>query len=139
MQTIQIPTYNHLHAAAHEFLKRVPQPSLLALEGAMGAGKTTFIKHLCKALGSADIVTSPTFALVNEYQYAEGIIYHFDFYRLQKPEEALEIGLGDYLYSGAWCLMEWPEIVLPYLPENTIRAEIRVMEKEKRILNLRLP
>ena len=94
----------------------------------MGAGKTTFITALCKALGvQEDAVSSPTFAIVNEYCARGGApVYHFDFYRIERPEEALDIGLYDYLDSGALCLMEWPENIASLLPEETLRVEISV-------------
>lgn len=93
--------------------------SVVLFYGAMGAGKTTFIAALCRALGVEESVSSPSFALINEYHSPEqGPIYHCDWYRLESPEEALEIGLEEYLYSGAWCLMEWPEKIANFLPSQ---------------------
>jgi tRNA threonylcarbamoyladenosine biosynthesis protein TsaE len=93
----------------------------------MGAGKTTFTPAVCKALGVTDPVGSPTFAIVNEYLRADGdYMFHFDFYRINKLSEAVEIGLDDYLYSGCLCMMEWPENVEELLPEETLRVRIKV-------------
>jgi tRNA threonylcarbamoyladenosine biosynthesis protein TsaE len=93
----------------------------------MGAGKTTFIKAICEALGVKDVINSPTFALVNEYrsETANGTVYHFDFYRINSPAEAADLGLMDYFYSGALCFIEWPEKIAEYLPEETVHVYIR--------------
>ena len=94
--------------------------------GYMGAGKTTFIKAICEELGVDDVVTSPTFAIVNEYVTEEGeSVYHFDFYRIKKLEEAYDIGFENYFDSGNLCLIEWPEMIEPLMPEKYIRVEIR--------------
>ena len=98
----------------------------------MGAGKTTFTKAICKALGVDEAVTSPTFAIVNEYA---GPIYHFDFYRLKRVEEAFDMGFEDYLYSGAWCLIEWPERIEDLLPKETVRVHILVEEDGTRTVS----
>jgi tRNA threonylcarbamoyladenosine biosynthesis protein TsaE len=102
----------------------------------MGAGKTTFTTAVCKALGvREDAVSSPTFAIVNEYRAGDGKpVFHFDFYRLEDPAEALDIGLYDYLDSGHLCLMEWPENVEPLLPEETLRVHISVLPDHSRLL-----
>ena len=93
----------------------------------MGAGKTTFIKALCRELGSTDPITSPTFALVNEYSTATNErIFHFDFYRIKSIEEALDIGFDDYIYSGKYCFMEWPENVEALLPDHLVEVKIEV-------------
>lgn len=91
---------------------------LICFEGEMGAGKTTLIKHICKVLGSDDVVTSPTFGIVNEYVGSEGLIYHFDAYRLNDEEEAYDFGIEEYLDSGDWCLIEWPEKIENLLPSK---------------------
>ena len=98
---------------------------VVAFYGPMGVGKTTFIKALCKALGVVDIVNSPTFSIVNEYSTKDdGVIYHFDFYRIEKPEEAYDFGYEDYFYSTSLCLIEWPEKISELLPEETLRIKI---------------
>lgn len=116
-----------LDRAAAEFLEKIGDNTLVAFFAPMGAGKTTFTTALCKALGVTDPVGSPTFAIVNEYLRADGdYMYHFDFYRINKLSEAVEIGLDDYLYSGCLCIMEWPENVEELLPEDTLRVNITV-------------
>ena len=114
--------------AAEEFLSQTRGHNLIAFRAPMGAGKTTFISAVCRALGvKSDAVSSPTFAIVNEYRSASsGSIFHFDFYRLEKPSEALDIGLYDYLDSGSPCLMEWPENIAEILPEETLEVTISV-------------
>jgi tRNA threonylcarbamoyladenosine biosynthesis protein TsaE len=102
--------------------------------GDIGAGKTTFIKSLCECLGSKENVTSPTFSIVNEYQGTAAKIYHFDFYRLKKQDEALDMGYEEYFYSGNYCLIEWPEKIAGLLPEHYIRVDIQVLDGEKRQL-----
>ena len=99
---------------------------IIAFYGAMGAGKTTLIKNLCHRMGVTDEVNSPTFAIVNEYVTEEGeSVYHFDFYRIKKIEEAYDIGFENYFDSGNLCLIEWPEMIEPLMPEKYIRVEIR--------------
>ena len=111
MHTINIRSLDQINNAAQVFSKQIGASKILAFHGEMGAGKTTFIKAFCKELGTADTVTSPTFALVNEYEIENAVIYHFDFYRINKIEEAIDIGFDEYLYSGNICLIEWPENV----------------------------
>lgn len=126
-----------LDRAAKAFLKETEEHSLIAFYAPMGAGKTTFTTAVCKALGvQEDAVSSPTFAIVNEYRGGQGQpIFHFDFYRIDKPAEALDIGLYDYLDSGELCLMEWPENVEELLPEETLKVQIRVQADNSRILS----
>jgi len=110
---------------------------VLLFNGEMGAGKTTFIKQLCKTLGVTEATSSPTFSLVNEYETTDNqIIYHFDFYRLKKETEALDMGVDDYLYSGHWCFIEWAENIANLLPENYSTITIEVLPDEKRLLKL---
>lgn len=137
MQQIVIPSLPGIDAAAEEFLRRLRGRSIVAFFAPMGAGKTTFITALCRAMGvRADAVSSPTFAIVNEYRSAQGDpIYHFDFYRITKLEEALDIGLYDYLDSGALCLIEWPENIEDLLPEETLRVSIAVEPDGSRTLS----
>ena len=102
------------------------EADVIAFYGTMGAGKTTLIKNLCHRMGVTDEVNSPTFAIVNEYVTEEGeSVYHFDFYRIKKLEEAYDIGYENYFYSGNLCLIEWPEMIEPLLPEKYIRMEIQ--------------
>ncbi|MBO6170296.1 MAG: tRNA (adenosine(37)-N6)-threonylcarbamoyltransferase complex ATPase subunit type 1 TsaE [Bacteroidales bacterium] len=117
-----------LGRAAVEFLKEIGNNKLIAFYAPMGAGKTTFTTAICKLLGvREDAVSSPTFAIVNEYKSADGEpVYHFDFYRITKEAEALDIGLYEYLDSGALCLMEWPENIESLLPEETLKVSISV-------------
>ena len=127
MIEIQIPSLDKIADAAREFVEQIGDKRVFAFYGGMGAGKTTFTTALCKVLGVTDPVGSPTFAIVNEYLRADGdYMYHFDFYRINKLSEAVEIGLDDYLYSGCLCIMEWPENVEELLPEDTLRVNITV-------------
>ena len=124
---IMIQSLEDLDQAAGEFLQQIGESRLVAFYAPMGAGKTTFITALCNRLGVEDAVCSPTFTIVNEYLSATGdSVYHFDFYRITKPSEALDIGLEDYLYSGSLCLMEWPENIEELLPEETLKVRIQV-------------
>lgn len=134
---IVIRNLQDLDRAAEEFLGAIGDNRLIAFYAPMGAGKTTFTTALCKALGvREDAVSSPTFAIVNEYRSGSGDpIYHFDFYRIAKLEEALDIGLYDYLDSGALCLMEWPENVEGLLPDETLRVSITPMPDGSRLLS----
>ncbi len=115
-----------IHEAARSFVREMDGHTLFALYGKMGAGKTTFIKAVCRELGVADEVNSPTFSLVNEYRSdtTGELIYHFDFYRINKPEEAYDFGYEDYFYSGALCFIEWPELIEELLPEDTVKVTI---------------
>lgn len=125
-----------LDRAAAEFLEKIGDSTLVAFFAPMGAGKTTFTTAICKALGVTDPVGSPTFAIVNEYLRADGeSMYHFDFYRIGKLQEAIEIGLDDYLYSGCLCIMEWPENIEELLPEETLRVTITVNQDQSRTLS----
>ncbi|MBR1573780.1 MAG: tRNA (adenosine(37)-N6)-threonylcarbamoyltransferase complex ATPase subunit type 1 TsaE [Bacteroidales bacterium] len=133
---ITIQNLADLDRAAGAFLEEIRGHSLVAFYAPMGAGKTTFITAVCKRLGvREDAVSSPTFAIVNEYRTGSGEpMYHFDFYRITKPEEALDIGLYDYLDSGALCLMEWPENIEDLLPEETLKVSITVEDDGARTL-----
>ena len=106
---IRINTLDDIQAAAQEFIAQMGESRIFAFYGSMGAGKTTFVKALCEAMGVTDTVNSPTFAIVNEYDSNMGSIYHFDFYRIKRSTEVLDLGFEDYAYSGNLCLMEWPE------------------------------
>lgn len=111
---------------------------VVALDAPMGTGKTTLIKQLCEEMGTEDVVNSPTFAIVNVYEVASGNeeIYHFDCYRLKDIREALDFGAEEYLYSGNWCFVEWPEIISPILPEDTVTWTIHVKEDGDRELTI---
>ena len=134
---IVIRDLKDLDRAAEEFLRLASGHNIIALHGPMGAGKTTFTSALCRRLGvREDAVGSPTFAIVNEYRSGSGEpIYHFDFYRITKPEEALDIGLYDYLDSGAPCIMEWAENIEDLLPEETLVVNIAADEDGSRTLS----
>lgn len=135
---LKINSLEEISVAAEEFIRLAMQEdTVFAFNGQMGAGKTTFIKALCEALGVSEPVTSPTFAIVNEYRSDETgeLIYHFDFYRIKKLEEAYDMGCEDYFYSGAVCLIEWPELVEDLLPGNTVWVDIKVNEDETRTIS----
>ncbi len=133
---IQIAGLEDLERAAREFLEAIGNHTLIAFYAPMGAGKTTFTTAICKVLGvKEDAISSPTFAIVNEYRSGNGEpVYHFDFYRIERPEEALDIGLYDYLDSGCLCLMEWPENIEGLLPEETLKVNICVNPDGSRTL-----
>ena len=118
-----------IDAVAQKFLDNMGNRKIFAFYGEMGAGKTTFIKALCKTLRVAETITSPTFAIINEYNKEDGDpIYHFDFYRIKNIEEAYDFGYEDYFYSGHLCFIEWPELVEPLLPESVVKVQIVVMD-----------
>ena len=135
---IKIQSLEHIHEAAREFIAAMGDNTVFALYGKMGAGKTTVIKALCQELGVEDVVTSPTFAVINEYRsdIAGELIYHFDFYRIKKLEEVYDMGYEDYFYSGALCFIEWPELVEELLPGNTIKVTIEELEDGSRKLTM---
>ena len=134
---IVIKDLEDLGRAAKAFLEEIGEHTLVAFYAPMGAGKTTFTTAVCKALGvEEDAISSPTFAIVNEYRGREGRpIFHFDFYRIDNPAEALDIGLYDYLDSGCLCLMEWPENIEGLLPEETLKVSIAVQPDGSRLLS----
>lgn len=135
-QEITIQRIEDIDRAAEEFLRKIGDRKLVAFFAPMGAGKTTFTTAICRALGVTDPVGSPTFAIVNEYMRADGEpMYHFDFYRINKLSEAMDIGLDDYLYSGCLCIMEWPENIEELLPEDTLRVDILVNPDGSRTLS----
>lgn len=138
MTEINIPNISALPKAAEEFLGALGSRRVVALLAPMGTGKTTFTSALCKALGVEDTTTSPTFAIINEYYSTkwEEPIYHFDFYRLRDLDEARAIGLEDYLYSGHLCLLEWPEIVEPLLPDDVTVVRLEELPDGSRRLTI---
>lgn len=136
MIEISIPSLDRIDDAAQQFVAQIGLRRVFAFYGSMGAGKTTFIKAVCKQLGVSDAVTSPTFAIVNEYASGMGPVYHFDFYRIKNLAEVMDIGFEDYVYSGNLCLMEWPELIEELLPENTIKVNISVAEDGVRTVTM---
>jgi len=124
---------------AQKLINQFSDYRIFAFYGKMGAGKTTFIQSVCKVLGTEDNVTSPTFALINEYKNAQSdSIFHFDFYRIKGIEEAFDLGYEDYLYSGNYCLIEWPEMIEPLLPENIVKVKIEVCEDGARNISAKI-
>lgn len=134
---ILIKDKKHLPAAAKKLLKDSRKKKIFAFYGSMGSGKTTIIKVICDVLGVTDIVTSPTFTLVNEYKTSSGeAIYHIDFYRINKQEEVYDFGIEEYLTGDSYCFMEWPELIEEILPEGIVRIRIMVKENEQRNLSI---
>lgn len=118
---------------AQKFVENMGDRNVFAFYGEMGAGKTTFIKAICRVLGVTETITSPTFAIVNEYSKKDGSpIFHFDFYRINNIEEAYDFGYEDYFYSGHLCFIEWPELVASLLPDSVVKVKIVVEENEQR-------
>lgn len=139
---IDIPTAADAEKAARELVNNLGDSTVVAFKGEMGAGKTTLINAICWVLGvSAEETSSPTFAIINEYRSdtTAELIYHFDCYRLETLDEALEIGVDDYFWSGALCLVEWPEVIADLLPEDTVVAHLKVNDDDSRTLQLSLP
>lgn len=126
---MKIDSLDKINDTAKEFVSIMGEHKVFVFYGSMGAGKTTFITALCKELGVTDVISSPTFAIVNEYETVSGnSIYHFDFYRINKVEEAFDFGYEDYFYSGNLCFIEWPEKVAELIPDNAVK--VFITEKE---------
>lgn len=127
---IRIENLENIREAAKSFVNGIGDSKVFAFYGKMGAGKTTFIKAVCEELGVEDVITSPTFAIINEYTTHSSLptphstIYHFDFYRIKKLEEVYDMGYEDYFYSGALCFIEWPELIEEVLPEDAVKVTI---------------
>jgi tRNA threonylcarbamoyladenosine biosynthesis protein TsaE len=133
---IKIQDLEHIREAAREFINNIGDSSVFAFYGKMGAGKTTFIKAICEELGVEDVITSPTFAIVNEYTADAGPVFHFDFYRIKKLEEVYDMGFEDYFYSGSLCLIEWPELIEEVLPEDAVKVHITENPDGTRIVSM---
>lgn len=134
---IEVKDKKQLPHASKELLKFAGDKKIFAFYGAMGSGKTTFIKALCSELGAVDIVSSPTFTLVNEYKTTRGeSIFHIDFYRIKKQEEVYDFGIEEYLTGESWCFMEWPELVEEILPDDIVKVRISVGGHEERTLTI---
>ena len=134
---ILIKDKRHLHSAAKQLLEETGNSRIFAFYGSMGAGKTTIIKAICETLGAIDIVSSPTFTLVNEYKTSSGeSLFHIDFYRIKKQEEVYDFGIEEYLTGDSYCFMEWPELIEEILPGETVKVKISVDDNEQRILSV---
>jgi tRNA threonylcarbamoyladenosine biosynthesis protein TsaE len=135
---IKIQDLQHINEAARDFIAQMGQHTVFAFYGKMGAGKTTFVKAVCEQLGVEDVITSPTFAIVNEYrsETTAEVIYHFDFYRIKKLEEVYDMGYEDYFYSGALCFIEWPELIEELLPDDAVRVTISEQPDGSRTVSL---
>jgi tRNA threonylcarbamoyladenosine biosynthesis protein TsaE len=137
MKSFETHSIEQLSQAATWVINNIGESKIIAFYGEMGSGKTTLIKEICKQLKCISLVTSPTFAIINEYQSSdETMIFHFDFYRINKTQELIQIGLDDYLNSGNFCFIEWPEIGETLLPPETLKIKLIVSEKQKRILTI---
>ena len=135
MQTLEISSLNTIHQTAQKFIDLMGKNTVFAFNGTMGAGKTTFIKAICDVMGVQETVNSPTFSIVNEYEARDGkIIYHFDCYRINKIQEALDLGAEEYLYSGNRCFIEWAENIAPILPDSLVNVNIEEVENGKRLI-----
>ena len=155
---IKIQDIDHIREAAREFVENIGEARVFAFYGKMGAGKTTFVKAICEELGVDDVITSPTFAIINEYTISSWplaistkptansqqltansqkpkAIYHFDFYRIKKLEEVYDMGYEDYFYSGALCFIEWPELIEEILPDDAVRVSIIEQENGSRVVS----
>ena len=140
---IRIQDIEHIREAAREFINQIGDRRVFAFYGKMGAGKTTFVKAICEELGVEDVITSPTFAIINEYSinvqrstFNVQRIFHFDFYRIKKLEEVYDMGYEDYFYSGALCFIEWPELIEDILPEDAVRVSIEEQADGSRLVTI---
>ena len=138
MKKLIIRDLKQIESIASEFVRSMGDRKIFAFEGAMGAGKTTFIKAICEKLGVTDVINSPTFSIINEYSIsATGrLIYHLDFYRINSINEAQALGIEEYFYSGALCFIEWPEIISKLLPDDTVFVNISVQPDQSRIITI---
>jgi tRNA threonylcarbamoyladenosine biosynthesis protein TsaE len=136
MKRIEIDALSDLPRVAEEVINSLDGRTVVLLRGGMGAGKTTLVSRIAALLGAEDTVTSPTFALVNQYEGSECRIYHFDFYRIDRIEEVFDLGYEEYFYSGDLCLVEWPEKIEPLIPDDTMVVRITVGDDEQRIFEI---
>ena len=141
MISLAIKNIDNIREAAREFIGHIGEHRVFAFYGEMGAGKTTFIKAICEELGVEDVITSPTFAIINEYSINVQRstlnvqrIFHFDFYRIKKLEEVYDMGYEDYFYSGALCFIEWPELIEEVLPDDAVRVKIEEQPDGSRLV-----
>lgn len=130
---IEVNSLLDLPSVAKQLIEFASTEKIFVFEGDMGAGKTTFIKKICEALGVSDVVSSPTYSIVNEYESPSGSVFHFDFYRIKDIQEAYDLGYEEYFYGGGICLIEWPERVDELLPEHYIKVEIAVEAETQRL------
>jgi ATPase, YjeE family len=139
MSTIKVDNLETIREAAKAFIAKMDDRTVFAFHGSMGAGKTTFIKAICEELGVEDVINSPTFAIINEYrsETTGELIYHFDFYRINKLSEAEDIGSSDYFYSGALCFIEWPEKIEDLLPGDVVNVFISESEDGTRAVEIK--
>lgn len=134
---LKIESLDKINETAVEFIRAMGDNTVFAFVGGMGAGKTTFIKAICENLGVEDVINSPTFSIVNEYRSESGeLIYHFDFYRINKIEEVYDFGYEDYFYSGSLCFIEWPELIESILPKDTVTVHITVNDDGSRSMKI---
>ena len=137
MITLEIQSLENIKQTSKKFIELIGNRTVFAFNGSMGAGKTTFIKAICESMGVKEPVNSPTFSIVNEYEAADGrIIYHFDCYRINKIEEAVDMGTEEYLYSGNLCFIEWSENIAPLLPDQIVNVNIKETENGKRKIQI---
>ena len=136
MNRIEIDALSDLPRVAEEVINSLDGRTVVLLRGGMGAGKTTLVSRIAALLGAEDTVTSPTFALVNQYEGSEYRIYHFDFYRIDRIEEVFDLGYEEYFYSGDLCLVEWPEKIEPLIPDDAMVVRITVGDDEQRIFEI---
>ncbi len=137
MTELRINSLDEINTVAKQFIELVGERRVFAMYGAMGVGKTTFVKAVCEELGVEDTITSPTFAIVNEYHtQKDKIVYHFDFYRIEDVQEAYDFGYEDYFYSKAMCFIEWPERIDSILPSDVINLNFREEEDGSRVIQL---
>jgi len=137
MYKLSIDSLDTIKETAAQFINQIGERTVFAFNGKMGAGKTTFIKSICEVMGVQETVNSPTFSIVNEYEAADGrIIFHFDCYRINKIQEALDLGAEEYLYSGNLCFIEWSENIAPILPDSIVNVNIDETENGKRQITI---
>ena len=136
MKRIEIDSLSDLTRVAEAIIEELGERRVVLLRGSMGAGKTTLVSRIAKCLGAEDTVTSPTFALVNQYEGTQMRIYHFDFYRIDRIEEVFDLGYEEYFYSGDLCLVEWPEKIEELIPDSVMEVRITVGEGEERIFEI---